>query len=312
MKIFTAFAALVLCGVPSMAQQTAVPPKPESRNALDKPTLEAFIRNLMLWNPQISVVISDPRPAPMPGFKEFTVAASAGQASVEEFFYVSDDGRKVVRGSVYDVNQSPFQITLDKLKTDNLPVMGPPGAQVKLVVFSDFQCTYCRQEAKTLRENLLKTYPKEVNLFFKDLPLDQIHPWARTAAIAGRCVYREKAEAFWDYHDWIFDKQPEIKPENLREKIAEWAQGKQLDPVKLNGCIESRATEAEINASIAEARILKVSSTPTLFINGRMLTGSVPWVQLKTIIDWEIDQSKRAALDSEKCCSLELPTPLAK
>ena len=78
-----------------------------------------------------------------------------------------------------------------------------------------------------LRENLLKTYPKEVRLYFKDFPIDQIHPWARPAAIAGRCVFRQNPQAFWDYHDWIFDKQAEITPENLRAKVMEWAAAKE-------------------------------------------------------------------------------------
>ena len=58
-----------------------------------------------------------------------------------------------------------------------------------LVLFSDFQCNFCGKEAQMLRENLLKTYPEQVRLYFKDFPLEKIHPWAKTASIAGRKEY---------------------------------------------------------------------------------------------------------------------------
>jgi protein-disulfide isomerase len=318
MRWFLALTALpaLLCAQPAAAPKAASAPKPAPaaarKSALDKPTLEAYVRHLLLWNPQISVAISDPVPAPMAGFQEVKVTGSFQQVSLDEIFYVSSDGQKILRGSVYDVNRSPFAGDLEKIKTDLQPSMGTPGAAVVIVAFSDFQCAYCREAAKTLRENLLKTYPKEVRFYFKDFPLDQIHPWARTAAIAGRCVFRQKPEAFWTYHDWIFDKQPEITPENLAAKLGEWAGSNGIDAVQLSRCVEKRATEAEINRSVAEARALRVGSTPTLYINGRSVSGSLPWAQMKAIIDWELDYSKKTGETGEKCCELRLPVPGAK
>lgn len=281
--------------------------------ALDKVALEAYIRHLLLWNDTIKVVVGDPKPAPMNGFHEVIVTGSAGDVSLDEPFYVSFDGSKIVRGSVYDVKQSPFTKELGMLKnTPDQPWLGTDGAPVTLVEFSDYQCAYCREEARILKANLLKTYPKEVKFYFREFPLDQIHPWARTAAVAGRCVLKAKREAFWDFHEWIFDKQKEITVENLKTKFMEWAQSKSLDQIQLGRCYDARATEGEIDRNVAEAKALRLNSTPTIFINGRMFPGSLPWTQMKTVIDWELNYSKKKAAEAEACCSLTLPVPAPK
>ena len=290
---------------PAAAAKAAAAPK----LSVDKVGLEAYVRHLMLWGPQINVAIADPVPAPLPGYLDVKVTASFQQASLDESFYVSPDGRKIVRGSVYDIDKSPFAAELAKLKTDLSPSVGTPGAPVVVVAFSDFQCAYCRDEAKMLRENLIKTYPTQVRLYFKEFPLEQIHPWAKSAAIAGRCVFRQDPLRFWDYHDWIFDIQKDVTVENLKSKLGEWVQSKGLDPLPFSRCYDNRSSEADINKTIAEGRELKVSSTPTLYVNGRPLPGSVAWNQLKAIIDWELDYSKKTGQAVEKCCEVSLPMP---
>lgn len=285
---------------------------PAARSALDKGVLESYVRHLLIWGPQIQVTVGDPKPAPMPGYHEFTVTGSFGQASIDEVFYVSPDGGRIVRGMVYDVAASPFQRELSLLTTDPHPMMGAPGAPIVIALFSDYQCGYCRQEAQVLRANLLKTFPTQVRLYFKDFPIDSIHPWARSAAIAGRCVFRQDAAKFWEYHDWIFDKQAEIKPENLKEKLTEWGGANGVDLVRFSRCYDQRETEPDINASLAEARALRVDSTPTMFVNGRKIPGSVSFAQLKAIIEFELNHQKTAGLASEKCCEATLPVPQAK
>jgi len=299
--------------------QTAVPAKSEKKSALDKATMEAYVRYLMPWDPRIEVKIADPEPAPMPGFKTIKVTGSYQKLSIDEYFYVSNDGQKIVRGAVFDVAQTPFADQLKKLHTDLSPSLGTPGAKVVVVLFTDFECPFCKEEAKVLRENLLKVYPTEVRLYFKEYPLEAIHPWAKLAAIAGRCVYRQNAPAFWDYHDYVFENQTVLndamkvttQPDlsQFRPKILEWAAGKGLDAAQLGGCIDSRSTEAEVNRSIAEARTLQVNQTPTLFINGRPLPGNFPWEQLKTFIDLELQRAKTTGEEVEKCCQISLPTP---
>lgn len=312
-------AALALCAWAVLAQSApkAVPAKPAAaktgaKSALDKTVFEEYVRHLLLWGKDISVAVADPVPAPMPGYREIKVTGSYKQASLDEIFYVSADGQKIVRGSVYDINKNPFESDLNKIAVDLQPSLGTPGARVLIVAYSDFQCGYCREEAKILRQNLIQTFPKDVRLYFKDFPIDAIHPWARSASIAGRCVFRQNPLAFWDYHDWIFEHQQDVTPENLKQKVTEWAQSKGLDMMQFNRCVDTKATEPEVNKNVAEARALRVESTPTLFVNGRKIPGSIPWANLKQIIEMELQHAIKTNFEPERCCSITLPSPLPR
>ncbi len=278
------------------------------KSALDKATLEAYVRHVMVYGPQIQISVSDPKPSPLPGFMQVTIHASAGQARQDLLFYVSKDGQKIVQGTVYDVKNNPFKEDLDKLKTDNQPAIGKAGAPVVLVEFTDFQCPYCKQEAQVLRQNLLTAYPNQVRLYFVDHPLEQMHPWAKTAALAGRCVFKQNNDAFWQYHDWMFEHQGEITVDNVKEKILEAVKGKEVDTLQLSRCMESNTTEPELEKEMAMGRALNIESTPTLFINGRRRVGSQDWPTLRTIIDYEIEYQKTAHNAGEDCgCELKLP-----
>ncbi len=200
-----ATALLLVLAAPSQS----VPKK----SALDKATLEVYVRHLFVMDQRVTVQVLDPKPSTdLPGFQEVTVHMTAGNQSQDAKFLVSKDGQKILQANVYDINNNPFKRDLDKLKTELEPNLGTPGAPVVLVEFSDFQCPYCKEEATMLRQNLLTAYPKQVRLYFKTFPLESLHPWAKSAAIASRCVYRQQPGAFWDFHDWIFAHQAEITP----------------------------------------------------------------------------------------------------
>jgi protein-disulfide isomerase len=286
--------------------ETAAP----SKTAFDRATFEAYVRHLFVWPAQVQVTVSDPEPGPMAGFSAVKVRGSMGPQSQEETFYISKDGQHILRGNVYDVNQNPFKPELEKLKTELQPSMGTPGAPVVLVEFSDFECPYCREEAKSLRANLLAAYPSQVRLYFLDYPLDSLHPWAHAAARIGRCIFRQNASGFWAWHDWIFEHQKEITADNLKAKALEFAKTLQdVDTAQLTKCINSNESEADVQKSIAEANSLNVNQTPTLFVNGRRIPGAVDWNVLKSVIDFEIGYQKTAKNAGEDCgCSLALPT----
>jgi protein-disulfide isomerase len=282
----------------------------QKKSALDKATLETYLRHLFVMDGQIKIQIQDAKPSELPGFMDVVVRASRGDASQELHLYVSNDGSKIVQGNVYDANSNPFKSDLAKLKTDNTPDFGTPGAPVVLVEFSDFECPYCKEEALVLRQNLLSTYPKQMRMYFKNYPLQTLHPWAKAGAIAGRCVYDQKPAVFWEYHDWIFQHQDEITPDNLKSKVMEWAGGKPLDGLQLGRCLDTKAGEAAVDKNIAEGQALNVNETPTLFINGRRMVGKIDWPTLRQIIDNEIEYQKTAKDAGEDCgCEIKLDLP---
>lgn len=288
---------------------TGLAQAPASKSALDKATMEAYLRHLNAWGPQVTLQIDDPVPSPLlDGFFDVHIKATMGPRSGEITYLVSADGRKIVQANVFDINWNPFRDELAKLKTDGAPSFGTPGATVVIVMFSDFECGYCKQQAEVLRQNVLKDYPKQVRVYFKDYPLQAIHPWAKDAAIAGRCIYRQKSENFWDVHDFYFEKQSEITPENLKAKTLEFAKSKGWDNAALASCIDNKATAAEVEKSAAEGVGMGINSTPTMFVNGRRITSMTDWPTLKTMIDNELEYQKTAKNAGEDCgCDLSLP-----
>jgi protein-disulfide isomerase len=299
MKLLASF--LILTAGLTYADQTG----------FDKPTLEAYLRHVELWVPGVGVKIDDVKDSKeLPGFLDVVVHLSYNNNNLpDQHYYMSKDGKKLFRADVYDINKSPFQANIDKLDVKGAPTLGPATAPISVVVFSDFQCPMCRQEAEVIHKELTEAFPKEVRVYFRDFPLESLHNWARPAAIAGRCVYKLNPAAFWDYHDWVYENQTYIGLDNLNSKLQEFATSKGLDGMQLSRCIENKTTDPEVKASMAIGNSLSINSTPTLFVNGRRIDGAVPWENLQALIKAEIDHQSKAAVVSkdDSCCTVTIP-----
>jgi len=278
---------------------------------IDKAAIEKYVRHLAPYPANITVEVSDPKPSNVQGMRKIAVRASLGQASETKEYLISDDSKTLLQGTVHELSKHPFQDEMANLKTDDAPMKGTAGAPVKIVVFADFQCSYCKEEALSMRDNLFKAFPTEVQLYYKDFPLEQIHPWAKNAAAIGRCLYNQSPAAFWDYHDWIYEKQTIITMENVQPTIAEYLKLKGKDPVAINACLGEGSAMKAVEKSMSEAGALNINSTPTLFINGRRIAGSLKWESLKQMIDIELGYQKTMPKITAECCSVGLPSSVS-
>jgi len=292
-------------------------PKPAAAAAkkpvFDKAKIEAYVKTMEGWqdNPQLKINVTDPKPsAYLQGFDEFSVVLVYQGEEVIQRNYLWRDG-KIVQGMVSDVDKHPYQVNIDRLKSEMSPSFGTPGAKAVITVFSDFECPYCKEEAKILRTNLMQEFGKDVRVYFKDYPIVQIHPWSMPAAVAGRCVFRAEPAKFWDYHDYVFENQQSINAENLKSKVLDWAGKNGLDALQLTRCMDTKATEGEVRKAMAEGRALGIDKTPTLFINGRKLDPQ-PWQVLQQVLRFELDYQKTANNAGEKCCEVSIPGVLKK
>lgn len=307
-------AATFLLAAWALSAQTSPAPK----SALDKPTLEAYLRYAELWIPQVTVKIDDPKPsANLDGFYDVNVHLTFQGSTKDESYYVSKDGKSIFKGQTYDVRSSPFQSNLDLLKVERQPSFGAgPNAAVNLVVFSDFQCPYCQKEELDLRKNIPAVFGDQVRVTFVDFPLTSIHPWAMKGSIAGRCAYRVSPAAFWDYHDWVYNSQKDITLENFDTKFQDYAKSKGLDTLQLGRCMDDKVSAAEVDSAIDLGHKLGISATPTLFINGRKLEGGVEWNVLQQLLQIEIEHktsetktlaSSTLKKEDDSCCTVEIP-----
>lgn len=259
------------------------------KGALDKKILENYLRHVELFRGDVTFKIDDPKPSKyLPGYYETLVHLIFGNVEKDELYYISANGKTIIRGDVFDLDKSPFQSNLDKLTLANQPSFGPADAPVTIVEFGDFECPDCKMEAPILRHDLVDAFGNKVRVVFKNYPLESVHPWARAAAIAGRCVYQQGNEPFWKYYDWIYQNQDDITPENLSSKVMAWAGQNSIDTVQLGKCIDTKATEPDVDASIAQGRELGITGTPTLFINGRKI-GGLAWPDLQLVLNKELE-----------------------
>jgi len=187
-----------------------------------------------------------------------------------------DDLRKA-SGAVR-VRFDPPRVAVTTAATD--PVLGPASAPVQIVEFSDFQCPYCAHVAPTLKQ-LLSKYGAQVRVVYKDFPLPD-HPDAFPAAEAAQCA-REQGK-FWEYHDLLFANQRALGRNDLKR----YAAGLKLDTAKFNACLDEERTKYLVQGDLDESQRYGVSSTPTLFINGRLLMGAQPLAAFQEIIDEEL------------------------
>lgn len=260
----------------------------QAAKPIDKPAIEAYLRRLELWIPDVKVTIDDPKPY-VKNFSELVVHLTYNGQGKEERYFITDDGQNIIKGEPFDLAVSPFQANLDRIQLEGQPSFGGgANAPVNLVIFADFQCPYCKSEAEVVRKNVQQTFADKVRVTFKDFPLEAIHPWARAGSIAGRCVFKQSPEKFWTFHDWIYANQGEVTGENLHDKVTAWAGENGVDAAAVGTCMSTKATDAEVTKNLEEGRALSLNATPTVFLNGFKMEGTVQWPVLEQLIKMEL------------------------
>lgn len=281
--------ALILNGSTVRAQNP--PPEAAKPETVDPETalrqhVEAYLRYLFAWGPDVQVNVGPLRQSAMPGLLTTLVQTNVGQRQSQEVFLVSVDGHFIFRGDFLDTTEDPFAQARETIQTSGHPSKGPANAPVTIVEYGDFQCPTCAEAYPILKK--LMAERKDVRLVFKDLPLTRIHDWALPAAIAGQCAYQQSNEAFWKLHDFLFENQKQLNAQNLQARLDVFALRGGLNAAKFRACRAQALTRPLVEQSLREALALEATNTPTLFINGRRLIGAQPRETLDRIIDFEL------------------------
>jgi protein-disulfide isomerase len=157
------------------------------------------------------------------------------------------------------------------------PALGREDAPITIVEFSDYQCPFCRKHFTgafaTLKASYIDT--GKVRYFFRDFPLDSIHPYARKAAESARCAGDQGK--FWDMHDVMFNNQGALKSDNLRD----FARAMQLDLDSFNACLDSGKYAKSVEADLAAGSAAGVTGTPGFFIGRTKTDGTIAATAMK-------------------------------
>ncbi len=158
---------------------------------------------------------------------------------------------------------------------------GGEDAPVTIIEFADYECPYCRMVEKTV-EKVLETYGDKVRFVYRDFPLP-FHAHARGASQAARCA--EEQGKFWEYHDALYGAS-DLSTDGLRELADQVG----LDRNQFDECLASNKYDKAIQKDIDEGANAGVNGTPAFFINGRSLSGALPFEQFKQVIDEELSR----------------------
>ncbi len=159
---------------------------------------------------------------------------------------------------------------------DDRPSLGPADAKVTLVLFSDFECPFCRRLAPVVVR--LAREQGDLRVVFRNFPLPS-HPKARAAAKAAMAAHRQGK--FWAYHDRLFSYRGPLSDAAF-EKIAAEAG---LDVERFRKDLEDPAVAAAIDEDVALGKRFGVVATPTMFVNGRYIRGAQSAKSLLSVVE---------------------------
>jgi protein-disulfide isomerase len=182
-----------------------------------------------------------------------------------------------------------------EIPTVGAPETGPDNAPITLVEFSDFQCPYCTLATPQLQA-VLKAYPTQVRLFFKQFPLD-IHSQAALAAAAA--VAAQKQGKFWQMHDALFASHSDLR----RPTILALASAVGLDIKRFEADLDSPEIGKAVARDLEDGQNVGVMSTPTIFIDGQHYNGNIRLDVLKPILEAELKHPASPTTKTPKSAS---------
>ena len=175
------------------------------------------------------------------------------------------------------------------IPTAGAPSMGPAGARITLVEFSDFQCPYCFKAVAQIN-TILKAYPNDIRLVFKQFPLES-HPEAPVSASASLAAHQQGK--FWQLHDLMFANHGNLS----RKAILDWAASLGLDMKRFAADLDSDSVKRTVLRDIQDGSKAGVDATPTLFINGQKYNGALALEAIKPLLDAELKRVSGKAPD---------------
>ena len=162
--------------------------------------------------------------------------------------------------------------------------LGPEGAAVRLMLFSDFECPYCAELAGVIQE-VMQTFPMEMSLESIHLPLKS-HSQAFDAAVASECAARQGK--FWLYHDELMKQRGQLD--------GKWEQAAQtvgLDLERFRTCMISPESRQHVERARQAGQNLGLNAVPVLYVNGRQVGGLLTVEELTQLVRLERARSER-------------------
>lgn len=261
-------------------------PKPE--------TVDAFMKQMLGFDSDRIWQVDAVRKTLAPGFVSVTVLmaqkTNPSQVVPVQFLITPDQKWAIQGGALIPFGAHPF-VEMRRILEERAtgPAKGPADKKFMFVEFSDMECPHCKA-AQPDMERLMKDYPN-ARFVYESFPLPKsLHPWAEQASLYGACVDMAKgSDAFFTYVNAVFDAQDHITADNATEMLKAAVTKAGADPAAVATCSTTDKAKAQIDAVKKLADEVDVTSTPTLFVNGRRLPlgPNLTYEVLRRIVDYQ-------------------------
>jgi protein-disulfide isomerase len=185
--------------------------------------------------------------------------------------------------------------------------LGNPKALVKLTIFSDFQCPYCKEFWSTTQAQVDNTY---VDTGKVEFTYRSAGNWvsrnsggggteSQDAAMAAYCAADQNK--FWQMHDALFANNRDVEEQGsfTPRRLQEIAQSIGLDMNAYNSCFSSQKYLTQINQDFQDATTAGITGTPFFVIsytvNGQPKTDTIDGAQPFSVFQQKLDAALKAA-----------------
>jgi protein-disulfide isomerase len=219
--------------------------------------------------------------------RQLLVSNEQGQTVSTTLFFDKNENKAII-GQFIDTSMEPWgRVNMGGVSLDDRPTQGPADASVTIVEFADFECPFCAHAFSVIETLVNTTYKGKVKVIFKAYPLN-VHPWAMKAAEAAECARMQNPAAFWDFARYFYTNQGSINAKNIQDNVDKLAKTQKLDEPSLKACMDSAQTEARVKQDQTDGNSIRVSSTPTFFVNGIPVVGLPDGKIMDFVIDSEL------------------------
>ena len=219
--------------------------------------------------------------------RQLIVSTDQGQNVSTTLFFDKNESKAIIGQYIDTTTEAWGRTNMGGVSLDDRPSQGPANAPVTIVEFADFECPFCAHAFSVIETLVNTTYKGKVKVIFKAYPLN-VHPWAMKAAEAAECARMQNPDAFWDFARYFYTNQGTINAKNLQDNVDKLAKSQKLDGPSLKACMDSPQTEARIKQDQTDGNSIRVSSTPTFFVNGIPVVGLQDEKTIGYVIDSEL------------------------
>lgn len=156
-------------------------------------------------------------------------------------------------------------LTESKLIQNGSPIMGNPSAEITIVEWGDYQCTFCykfhQSTMSTIKQDFIET--GKVKLVFKDFPLNG--PDSVLAAEAAYCA--QDQGKYWQYHDELYKNWGGERTGWItRDSLDKFATTVNLDLKKFDKCLDDHKYLERVNQMYEFGREIGIDATPSFLV----------------------------------------------